>query len=468
MNILVICADTFRADYLGCYGNSWIKTPHIDKLAGEGIRFDEFYGEALPTIPARRVLYTGRKAFPFSYHQQKGDMVQLPGWHPLYDEDITLAEHLSDLGYTTGLVSDLYHMMKPGKNFHRGFHSWEWIRGQEADPFIPTSKPNQNVSKYIGSKVDINPGKHRLMSQYLNNRSWWKDESDHFAGQVMQSAASWITRYGSKKPWMLWVESFDPHEPWDAPKEFLELYSSTNYQGKEPIWPSGLVDNYTKDEFNRIKAHYAGECSHVDRWVGHIVETLKSQHLLNDTIVVFMSDHGCIMGEQGQIHKGQDRLRIQATRCPLIIRMPEAQYAGTVVDGFVQHQDIMPTLLGLIEQHVPKRCNGQNFWPLVTKKEPIDLHDIIVSGFGWYASVRTAGWNYQAPWTEADNQRPPELYNRKKDPDELINAIEDYPSIAKDLQAHLDKVMRTTHLTEGQLGQISETDTPAAVPGVKW
>ena len=243
-------------------------------------------------------------------------------------------------------------MMKPGKNFHRGFHSWEWIRGQEADPFIPTSKPNQNVSKYIGSKVDINPGKHRLMSQYLNNRSWWKDESDHFAGQVMQSAASWITRYGSKKPWMLWVESFDPHEPWDAPKEFLELYSSTDYQGTEPIWPSGLVDNYTKDEFNRIKAHYAGECSHVDRWVGHIVETLQSQHLLNDTIVVFMSDHGCIMGEQGQIHKGQDRLRIQATRCPLIIRMPEAQYAGTVVDGFVQHQDIMPTLLGLIEQHV--------------------------------------------------------------------------------------------------------------------
>ena len=86
MNILVICADTFRADYLGCYGNSWIKTPHIDKLAGEGIRFDEFYGEALPTIPARRVLYTGRKAFPFSYHQQKGDMVQLPGWHPIYND----------------------------------------------------------------------------------------------------------------------------------------------------------------------------------------------------------------------------------------------------------------------------------------------------------------------------------------------------------------------------------------------
>ena len=133
MNILVICADTFRADYLGCYGNSWIKTPHIDKLAGEGIRFDEFYGEALPTIPARRVLYTGRKAFPFSYHQQKGDMVQLPGWHPLYDEDITLAEHLSDLGYTTGLVSDLYQYDEtrqklPSRVPFMGMDSWPGSR----------------------------------------------------------------------------------------------------------------------------------------------------------------------------------------------------------------------------------------------------------------------------------------------------------------------------------------------------
>jgi arylsulfatase A-like enzyme len=148
--------------------------------------------------------------------------------------------------------------------------------------------------------------------------------------------------------------------------------------------------------------------------------------------------------------------------------MPETQHAGTVVDGFVQHQDIMPTLLGLVEQTVPERCNGQNFWPLVTKHQPIDLRDIIVSGFGWYASVRTADWNYQAPWAEADNRRPPELYNRKIDPDELTNVIDDHPNVATELQAHLDEVMETTPLTEGQLSQISETDTPAAVPGVKW
>lgn len=476
MNLLVICADTFRADYLGCYGNDWVETPCLDKLASEGVRFDDFYGEGLPTLPARRVLYTGRSIFPagFSYRPQKSDGVQLPGWHPLEDEDITLAEWLSERGYTTGLVSDLYHMMKPGKNFHRGFHSWEWIRGQEIDPWVPTPKPDVDTSRYVRPEVPPEAPIRRMVAQYLNNRSWWRSEADHFAAQVMRKAAEWLRRWGHKKPWMLWVESFDPHEPWDAPPEFVEKYCP-NYEGLEPIWPSGFVRDYSEEEFQRIKAHYAGECTHVDKWCGYLIETLDSLGLGNDTIVVFTSDHGTMMGEQGQIHKGQDRLRSQVTRCPLIIRHPDRSFAGKVVEGFIQHQDLMPTLLHLLGEPVPERCDGENFWPLVTGERQGGLREVIVSAFGWYASVRTREWNYQVSWAEILGQEeasstrrpptPPQLYHLPSDPQEERNVIEEHPEVAQTFHAWLREKVRGRG--KGPQG-LDETETPAAVPGVRW
>jgi len=264
MNLLVLCTDTFRADYLGCYGNGWVETPCLDRLAGQGVLFADFYAEGLPTLPVRRVFYTGRRVFPFAYHPQKSDQVQLPGWHGLFDDDVTIAEWLGERGYTTGLISDVYHQMKPGKNFHRGFHSWQWIRGQEADPLVPTPKPDVDVSHYVQPDVPPDSRLRRMVAQYLNNRAWWESEADHFAAQVMRAAADWIKSYGYKKPWMLWVESFDPHEPWDAPAEFVNRYCP-DYEGLEPIWPSAFVQDYTQAQFERIKANYAGECTHVDK-----------------------------------------------------------------------------------------------------------------------------------------------------------------------------------------------------------
>ena len=392
--------------------------------------------------------------------------MQLPGWHPLFEEDVTLAEWLSERGYTTGLISDVYHMMKPGKNFHRGFESWQWIRGQENDPLVPTPKPDVDLSHYVRPDVPKDAPLRRMLTQYLNNRAWWKGEADHYAAQVMRATADWIRKYSHKKPWMLWVESFDPHEPWDAPAEFVDKYCP-NYDGLEPICPSGFAKDYSDTELKRIKAHYAGECTHVDKWCGYVIDTLDSLGLRDDTIVVFTSDHGTMMGEQGEIHKGVDRVRIQVARCPLIIRHPDRAYAGKVVDGFIQHQDLMPTLLYLLGQPVPERCNGENFWPLVTGEGSGGLRDVVISAFGLYASVRTEEWNYHTAWAkpQGGQVRPPELYDRRSDPEELVNVIDQHPDIARELQTLLGKVLKDHGATAGTMG---ETETPAAVPGVKW
>ena len=201
----------------------------------------------------------------------------------------------------------------------------------------------------------------------------------------------------------------------------------------------------------------------MDRWVGHLIERLETLGLADDTIVVFTSDHGTMMGEQGQVHKGQDRLRIQCTRVPLIIRTPGRQNAGARVKGFVQHQDIMPTLMNLLDVSAPERCNGGDFWPMVTKDEA-NLRDHIVTAFGSYASVRTQDWSFQASWSApvrpGIQPRRPELYDRHADPDELTDVIVDHKDVADEMHAMLKAYI------EHGMPETQGTFMPGAMPNV--
>ncbi len=461
MNVLLICTDTFRADYLGCYGNEWIETPYLDRLASEGIVFEDAYAEALPTLPARRVLATGRRCFPFGTYPQPDDIVQLPGWHPLYAEDVTLSEALREQGFTNAFVTDVYHMMKPGKNFHRGFHSWQWVRGEEADPYTTGPKTGIDFEHWLMGPM-LEKAYDHWVGQYLMSTRGWKSETDTFVAQVMRTGAEWLSMNAENTPFFLYVDCFDPHEPWHAPKEYADKYCP-NYEGRELICPPGTVDAITPAEFQRVKALYAGECSLVDRWVGYLLERLDTLGLADETIVVFTSDHGTMMGEQGQVHKGQDRLRIQCTRVPLIVRLPDRAYAGKRVQGFVQHQDIMPTLMNLLDKPVPERCNGADLWPMVTDGASAP-RDYVVSAFGSYASVRTAEWNFQTAWcgSKQPSQQPrkPELYDRNADPEELANVIADHTDVADELHAKLKAYI------ESGLPETQGAFMPGAVPNV--
>ena len=134
LNLIFIVVDTVRVDFLGCYGNTVVRTPAIDALARESAVFLDAHAEALPTLPARRSLYTGRRIFPSLFYTQADDTADAwRGWHGLYAEDVTLSQTLLGAGYTTALISDVYHQFKPGKNFQRGFQSWRWVRGLETD-----------------------------------------------------------------------------------------------------------------------------------------------------------------------------------------------------------------------------------------------------------------------------------------------------------------------------------------------
>ncbi len=453
MNLAIIVSDTFRWDYLGAYGNDWIKTPNLDKLAAESAIFMDAYAEGLPTIPVRRVLATGRPIFPFAYHPQPSDSVQLPGWHSLFDEDVTLSETLREHDYVCCFVNDVYHMMKPGKNFHRGFDCWYWIRGQEGDPYALRDEARVADLLREATPYARLMGRGAWLVQHLMNRKDWQSDADTSVAKVMRRAAEWLRDYTLDNPFFLYVDCFDPHEPWDPPLEYAREYDP-HYSGLDGLVPPGLTKQMTEEQVSHTKTAYAAEVTLVDRWVGHLLDTLRDLGRMDDTLVVFTSDHGCMMGEQGEIHKGQDRLRNQCTRLPLLIRHPEARAAGKKVYGFVQHQDIMPTALALMGVPAPERVLGADIWPLAmgTGDAP---RDTVVTAFGRFACVRNGKWNYVTAWMEPPKgqKRRPELYDLEAEPEELTNVIGDHQDEAKELHAYLaDHIKEHAPLTHGSLG----------------
>ena len=438
MNLIVISTDTWRADHLGCYGNDWIQTPNLDRLASEGVVFERFYAEALPTLCARSVFYTGRHLWPgWQVREHAGDHLSYqPGWHQIPDGHTTVAEVLAANGYTTALISDLYHQFKPTGNWHRGFFSWEWVRGQEQDRYITGPRDAIDLAPHV-KEGTYQQRRFQGLEQYLLNQLDRKTEVDYLCAQVLRKAAEWIEKNTGNQPFMLWCECFDPHEPWDPPKSYADLYCP-DYEGPDLISPPGGVDQVSGDELRRIRALDAGECTLVDTWVGHLFDVVDTLGLWENTVVVFLSDHGTNLGEHGLIRKRPWTLEDQEAKLPLIIRHPDRAIAGHRVDTLLHAPDLAPTLLGLLGQEIPSTMTGVDFWPAVTTPEAT-LHEEIVSAYGPFAAFRNADWVYTARYAPAGRMGraedvPPRLCTSSND---LTNVIEAYPEVAEEMAARL-------------------------------
>ncbi len=474
LNLIVIVSDTFRHDNLACYGGKWLEnleTPNLDRFAKECVVFRDAYPEGMPTIVIRRTLYTGRRVIPCYYFRQH-EPVQLPGWHPLYNEDQTLSETLLEADYITTLISDLPHQMRPGKNFHRGFHTYRWVRGQEFDYYGTVPHKLPDVSDMVSSSYLARmPSLHGFLSQYKANRDLWKQDGESLSEIVARQAIRWLKDNFNQRPFYLHVEMFDSHEPWDPPERFLQKY----WDG--PYTPSFVEPPYAtiplSDEIkNRFRANYAGEVSCVDYWIGALLDTIKQYGLFENSVVVFMSDHGAMLGEHGQFLKGPDKMRGQVTHVPFMIRTPDQQHAGKQVTGLVQIPDIMPTVLHLLDLKPPRRVTGQNAWDLVTGTTRL-LRDHVVQTYGWVGAIRDQEWSYSEIWKPEARQnkfsvRPgatptvykPQLYSLQNDPEELTDVADQHPDICKRMSAKLKEYIASGKgMTYGYFNQKPSLNT---------
>jgi arylsulfatase A-like enzyme len=443
LNVILIISDTFRQDHLGCYGNPWIHTPHLDRLAERSIVFDRCYAGSFPTIPHRADVLTGRYNFTYL------------GWAPLPQSEITLPQILATAGCSTMGIVDTPFYMRKGYGYDRGFQDFIFIRGQD----------------YMGPTWD----------NVIHGRRY---EEDYFAPATMSAAEKWLERHYQERFFLL-VDTWDPHEPWDPPSYYVNRYWDRDERPAHwPCYWDWQEAGLTEEDVKRSHAHYCGEITMVDRWVGRLLERIESLGIMKDTIVFFTSDHGHYFGEHGLFGKAMQRneegfdtttfapgrwyrspLYDEVTRIPLLIYLPDAEPAR--IDALVTAPDLMPTILELMGVEIPQSVLGTSLVPLLRGTQD-QVHDFLVTSWPLYNPGQTIrvvddlersvidalpSTITNGEWTliYAVEGEPVELYHMASDPKQQENVIEGNAMIARDLHASFVKLLEQMGAEEGHI-----------------
>jgi arylsulfatase A-like enzyme len=374
-NVILIIIDSLRRDHVGAYGNPWIHTPTLDAIAAESLLFTHAQPEAMPTLPARRAIHTGMRTWPTRPPRF--------GWSSIPSGQRTLAEILDEKGYNTLLVTDTY--VQFTGNFGRGFGLYHKIRGQENDPY----KDPKTIDKEEMREDYLILGEGNKARQYLANVQDRKGEEDYFAPRVFSEATRALERAaGDHRPFFLVADCYDPHEPWDPPEEYVALYDR-GYEGKKP-----LDDNYGKDDYLtnrqllRMRAQYAGEVTMTDRWLGKFVQRAHELGVMENTLLVVLSDHGHCLGEHGYTGKPPYALYPELTDTIFMVRHPSGKGAGQRSDFYASTHDAAPTILSFLGVNPPVPMDGQDLTPLLAGNGPERPRDHITQGYFRYICVR--------------------------------------------------------------------------------
>ena len=413
-NIVLVVADTLRTAYLGAYGNDWIHTPNIDRFAQESLRFTNAHPECLPTIPTRRTLHTGRRAFPFNdYRPVSWDNVYLPGWQPMSPDEGAIAEALVQRGYHTGFFADVPHYFVPGMNFTRGFQQWQFVRGQAEDRYNATAHADPALlSRYRGREDRI--------KAHLVNVQPEGPEEEWPTARTFRAAIQFIQQNRNNSPFYLYVDSFTPHETWEAPLHYYDRYGSR--AEREPIWltvPYGPLNGNTELEAGlpSLKANYAGLVTMLDAWFGKLLETIDQVGLRENTLVIFLSDHGTNFAENPEqvVGKPADYMYPGTMDIPLLLRHPGGQGAAQVSHEFVYTLDVPATVIAAsgAQPISPKtKIEGQNLLQFAEGEDDIVSRSYLTCRYDnsvWYKDRQT--WFFST----LDFQQP-RLFDLETDP----------------------------------------------------
>jgi arylsulfatase A-like enzyme len=427
-DIIVIASDSLRQDHVSYYAGaaSGAPTPHLDALLHECVAFDNMYPEGLPTIPVRTEWVTG--------------IGTLAGrsWQPLSETDVTCAEILRREGYACAFITDVYHYFKPGQNFHRGYHEWQWVRGQEYDSCRSAPPRKRRVEDYW--KEGFPRNWRDLLQVVCQNLDEAWHAKDFPCYKTFELAADWIRRNREQtKPLFLWAETFTPHEPWVPPIEF-DTFKDPHYRGKDFILPPGGDASrcMTPDEIKRVRSLYAGEVAYLDSVVGEFVKALKDAGRYDSSLIFFLSDHGHPLADHGKFLKGPDRMHSELLKVPFGFKLPAPARGGQRVGKLAQFPDILPTLLDAagLGNNLPA-LQGKSLLPLV-RGAVERLREATISGYhsGEDRCIRDETWSLVLrPGEQAD-----ELYNLREDPKERHNVIEQHRGVAGHLAAKFGPV----------------------------
>ncbi len=384
MKSILILMDSLNRRYLNCYDkNTWVKTPNIDRLSQNSTVFDTHFVGSAPCMPARHDILTGR--LEFLEHT----------WSGIQPYDYTLPRALSKAGVYTHMTTDHYHYFHVGgENYPFLFDSWEFIRGQEHDTLIPT----------IG-KLPEREHYGVFNAQYELNRRSFQDEAEYPSPKTFRQASEFVEQYHQEENWFLFVDSCDPHEPFDVPDDFEEDYDDS-YEGKPFNWPKyAACDDMPEDAVTHIRKQYAKNLTMADKWLGKFLDKLDEHGMWEDTMVILIADHGHMLGEHMFMGKNYMPAYNEVFHIPMMIHMP-GQAEQKRIEAVTQNIDLFPTLLeyfGVSPETCPDKLHGRSLLPLLCGSVQKVRDAALYGVFGRQVNVTDGRYTYFRSAVREDN-----------------------------------------------------------------
>jgi arylsulfatase len=447
-NILWICTDQQRVDSIRALGNELINTPNIDRLVENGVTFNRAYCQTPICTPSRASFLTGR------YPRTTG--IRQNGNEFFPKDEVLVTKLFAEEGYDCGLAGKLHLSAAVGRIEERhddGYSTFKWSHHPHDD--WPEGHAYQDWLKSKGIEWDdhyklgdwrniFKPGEGGIAAEY-HQTTWCTDEAIEFI------------KRDRNMPWLMSVNVFDPHPPYDPPLEYRERYDAA--QMPLPKWKEGELENkphqqkhdilvggqdgtgpcYSKlsdAEKQQVYADYYAMVELIDDNVGRMMQALEDSGQLDNTIVLFMSDHGDMLGEHGLYWKGVYFYE-EVIRVPVIFSWPGHFKKNLRSDALVELVDLAPTLLEAAGLEVPYYMQGKSFKGILTGESDPNKHKEHVTCEYFYTLVGTHNHAYASMYLNDryklvvhHGEELGELYDLQKDPDEFDN-LWDHPDYGK-------------------------------------
>jgi arylsulfatase A-like enzyme len=344
---IVVLLDSLNRHLLGAYGGREFATPNLDRFARRALRFEKHYAGSLPCMPARHDILCGALDFL---------------WRPwgsieMWEQPITVP--LRAAGVTTMLITDHPHLFETGgENYHCDFTAWDYQRGHESDPWKTRPDPS-----WLGA-----PSFGRGHMPYDDSRGYFRGEEDFPGPRTMAAAARWLSEHAPQHDrFLLFVDEFDPHEPFDTPEPYASMDDAA-WQGPHLVWPPYATNAVargvlTPEQARQIRACYGAKLTMIDAWFGRVLDAIDRQGLWNTTAVIVCTDHGHYLGEKDIWGKPAVPVYEPLGHIPLLIAWPGV--APGTCDALTTSVDLHATVCDLFDVRPPHRTHGRSLIPLI-------------------------------------------------------------------------------------------------------
>ena len=384
-NVVVLLLDSLNRHEIGAYGGTNFITPNLDRLAKRSVRFTNHHTGSLPCIPARHDILVG--AWDFLWRPW--------GSIELWEEPITAS--LRRRGVVTQLITDHPHLFEAGgENYHGDFTAWEYERGHESDPWKTRPDPS-----WLGT-----PSFGRGHTHYDNSRGYFRGEEDFPGPRTMQATARWLrddapVHRAKGERFFVFVDEFDPHEPFDTPDNWADMYDGS-WEGPHLVWPPYAVDALkegviSEADARQIRAQYGGKLSMIDHWLGRVLDALDETNAWDDTVVILCTDHGHYLGDRDAFDRdiwGKPGVPVYKPlgHIPMMIAWPGVA-AGTN-DALTTSTDVHATIADIFGAEIPHNSHGSSLVPLIDGTGSTVRDWLLTGVWGREVQLVTDQWRY--------------------------------------------------------------------------